>query len=249
MRAAFILSDVLQADPDAAVTLASLKEGGIVPVVLAPHPEQEHRLDLHGYPVVTCRPDDPDCWGEEPTLVLDASRRAGATPSEAFMVCHDVADLTRAAEAGCRPVLVMAGRTLDEIYGPGEPECKASICAPSLSAAAEYMQIEADLQEELGPFPYAHVSTLDERARAGAPSRRDLTRVMIATIIAGIAVALGIAYILQEFYQIAAFPRQFYWLTLQFIPQFLRGGLVLGIGVLIAIFTLMSLDRRPRRAG
>jgi hypothetical protein len=216
--------------------------------VLVPRPAHDVRVESGGYPIVACRPEDPACWGEEPTLVLDASRKVAATPSEAFMICREVGDVSRAAAAGCRPVIVLAGRSLDEVFGAGEPDVKAAICAPTFATATDYILQEAALDTELGAFPFAHGSTLDEKARAAAPSRRDITRLMAAVVVAGVAVSLGIAYILQELYQMGSFPEPFYYLTLQFIPQYVRGALFLAIGAAVAFFALVSLDLLPKRS-
>jgi hypothetical protein len=231
------------ADEHAPKALQNLNEAGLTPVVLFPHaPGETSRPDAAGFPVIACPLDDPDCWGDEPTLVLDAARRSGATPSQAFMVCADPTDVRRASEAGCRPVLVLSGRTLDEVYGPSEPATKGAICAPDLETAVHYMIEESGHDAAVGTFPYAHVSTLDERARSQTPSRGDVQWLMTVVILAGLTVALGISYLLREFYQHATLPPQAYWLTLQFIPRALRGAIFLGIGGFIVWF---ALRRRP----
>lgn len=248
VRAVFVLADVLRADEAAVDALGTLDDAGLRPVVLQPHALPDgQRPDTGGYPVVSCDEADDECWGDEPALVLDAARRTGSTPREAFMVCTRVEDLTRADEAGCRPVLILAGRSLDDVFGPRDPDHKAAACAPDMATAARFMVEEARQSAALGAFPYAGGSTLDERARAAAPSPTDLTRIMAAVVIAGLALALGAAYLLQEVYKVYTFPPAVYWLTLQFIPQTWRAALFLAIGAAAAVIALMGLDRWPVR--
>jgi hypothetical protein len=91
------------------------------------------------------------------------------------------------------------------------------------------------------------VATLEERARTQAPSRAELTRLLGMIVIGGTLVALGIAYILQEVYQNYRFPAVFYYLTLQPIPQAVRGALFLLIGAIAGVLALLTLDRLPFR--
>ncbi|MBI1884843.1 MAG: YvcK family protein [Chloroflexi bacterium] len=59
----------------------------------------------------------------------------------------------------------------------------------------------------------------------------------------GVAVmGIGIAYILREVYVSYTFPRIFYYLTLQFIPQVARGGMFMGIAVALTLFAIWQLS-------
>lgn len=67
----------------------------------------------------------------------------------------------------------------------------------------------------------------------------------LACLFAGIlCLALGVAYVLVHFYREAPFPAWTYYLTLQFIPRYVRGALflILGIGLIV-----LALDRLSRR--
>ncbi len=67
----------------------------------------------------------------------------------------------------------------------------------------------------------------------------------LACLFAGIlCLALGAAYVLVHFYREAPFPEWTYYLTLQFIPRYVRGALflLLGIGLIV-----LALDRLSRR--
>jgi hypothetical protein len=136
---------------------------------------------------------------------------------------------------------------MDEVYGPAEPAAKEAACAPDCETAVQYILDESAQSAALGAFPYAPVATLEERARTEAPSRADVTKLLTVVVTAGIAVALGIAYILQEVYQNYRFPAVFYYLTLQPIPQAMRGALFLLIGAVAAVVAVLTLNRLPFR--
>jgi hypothetical protein len=247
VRAAFVVDDVLAADETALGQLRRLQEADLKVVVLHPREPADGRVEVGGLPVVACPDGEQECWGSEPTLLLDAARRSGATPSEAFLVCSRLDDAVRGADAGCRPILVLGGRTMDEVYGPAEPAAKEAACAPDCETAVQYILDESAQSAALGAFPYAPVATLEERARTEAPSRADVTKLLTVVVTAGIAVALGIAYILQEVYQNYRFPAVFYYLTLQPIPQAMRGALFLLIGAVAAVVAVLTLNRLPFR--
>src|SRR5918911_3231436 len=54
---------------------------------------------------------------------------------------------------------------------------------------------------------------------------------------------LGAAYFLKDFYQFTELPRQFYYITLQFLPRWLR-GLIFGLaGIGLLVFSFVQLQR------
>lgn len=252
MRAAFITADVLVATPDGVTALRRLDEAGLFPVVLVPQPlpaATEARPDTGGYPLLACATGNSACWGEQPELLLEAAAVAGVALGEAFFVCAKAVDLARGVAAGCRPVLVLSGRTLDDVYGPDEPPHKDAAAAVDLAAAVGYMTDEAAHSRQLGAFAFAPHGVLDEVPRTPPLTRGDMTKIFLLITIAGIAVALGIAYLLQEIYQNFQFPRFSYYLTLQFIPQWLRGFLfiLMGVGIGFMVPRLIG-GMRARRA-
>jgi hypothetical protein len=246
MRAAFITTDVLLAAPDGASALRRLDQADLFPVILAPQPlAADARPDTGGFPLLACASGDSTCWGEQPELLLEAATVAGVAVGEAFLVCGKAADLARGVAAGCRPVLVLSGRSLD----PDEPPHKDAAAAVDLAAAIHYMTDEAEHSRQLGSFAFAPHGVLDEVPRTPALTRTDLTKIFLLITVAGIAVALGIAYLLQEIYQNFHFPRFSYYLTLQFIPQWLRGFLfiLIGVGIGFMVPRLVG-GMRARRA-
>jgi hypothetical protein len=248
MRAAFILSDVLAAEPKGLAAIKGLTEAGLAPVLLSPRPGGGERMEPASLPHVACRAGDTECWGEQPQLLLDAAAEVGVAVGEAFLVCRLAEDAARGAAAGCRPILVLGERSLDEVYGLEEPEHKEVAAAPDLATAVRYMIEEATVAGQLGPFAYAPHPVLDEVPRARTLSSADLTRIFATVTIAAIAVALGIAYLLQEIYQNVPVPDIAWYLTLQFIPQTLRGlmFILLGIGLGLTVPRLLA-GMRARR--
>jgi hypothetical protein len=147
-------------------------------------------------------------------------------------------------------VLVLAGRTLDEAFGVEEPAIKDMIVASDLPTAARYMVQEAEQTRLLGPFPYGMPHTLDERAVAVLPTQGDLAKLFGVIILAGLAVALGLAYLLKEIYKTYTFPAAAYYLTLQFMPQAWRGVLFLVLGAMLGLFLprlIVGIQRRAYR--
>ncbi len=252
MRAAFLTTDVVAAEPDSASALRALHDAGLSPVVLAPRPLADgDRLDTAGFPLVACPPNDDDCWGRQPELLLDAATEAGVAVGEAFLVCHEADDVAKAAAAGCRPVLVLSSRTLDVVYGPAEPPRKEVAAAIDLAAAVRYMCAEAEQERALGPFAFAPHPILDEVPRRNVSSG-DLTKIFFLVTFAGVTLALGIAYLLAELYRTVRLEG---WLgelarlvTLQWIPQTWRGVLfmVLGVGVGLAVPRVLARMRARR---
>lgn len=175
--------------------------------------------------------------------------KAGAAAHESFIACRSLEAAIIAEELGCRPVLVLDERSLDEVLGPGEPASKAIAVAPTLDEALDFIADEARAFLELGPFPHGAASSAAP-ASPLMPTARDLAKLFGLVAASGVAVALGAAYLLQEIYQSYEFPPIFYYLTLQFIPQTLRGLIFLLLGATIGLLA-PRLERRIRegRAG
>jgi uncharacterized cofD-like protein len=65
----------------------------------------------------------------------------------------------------------------------------------------------------------------------------------LALVIIGLAImGLGFGYILREVYVQYTFPEWVYWLTLQFLPRFVRGALFISAAVGIILFAVWKLN-------
>lgn len=233
MHTAFILSDVVAADPGGGSALGWLASQGIEPIVLAPAGAAPPGPVDAGWRQVALASDR--LTGSDPVWTAGGGRglpEGGITG--AFVVCRDGRDAACAAEHGCRAVVVLGDRMLDDVLGPEEPAWKAVSVAPDLAAATRYVAEEASEAARLGPFPFGPAAR-DDRPSVAMLSGGDLAKVFGIVVTAGVAVALGITYLLRDIYQTYTFPPIAYWLTFQFIDQTWRGILFLLIGTLLGL--------------
>jgi hypothetical protein len=247
MRVAIVMADVLASSPDGVAQLQRLDTAGVRPVVVAPAGAAAAATppDTAGYPLVTSPMPAPECWDDAPAMLAGALARSGSAAHDAFLICRDAAAVTRAVATGCRPLLVLDGRSLEEVFGPGEPPVKHIPVVPDLPTAVRYVLDEAAQESAVGPFPYGTAAAVEGAAPPVGPSRHDIAMILTVVIVAGVAIALGIAYLLQEVYQTVRFPAIAYWMTLQFIPQTWRGLLFLVVGAGLGFLAARILTRIP----
>ncbi|MCB0217283.1 MAG: hypothetical protein KDH92_11635 [Chloroflexi bacterium] len=249
MTQVLITAAALATDDDWPTRLQELLVGGLGPMVVGRLAEAaEGRLE-RSIPRLAA-PETLPGASLSPELLVQALSQLPGSPSEAFLVCEDLNAHQQAESLGCRSILVLGDRSLDQALGPGEPGSKSIATAPSLDEALRYVIEEHRQSELLGPFPYGPAHPVEERPNVSLPTASDLAKIFGLSVVAGVAVALGIAYLLQEVYQSVRFPRFFYYLTLQFIPQTLRGlmFLLLGAGAGLLLPRLLSGLVRQRRS-
>ena len=247
MHTALIMADVIAADPDASAALAQLLEAGITPVVLASSNtgSSEAIVSTVADLRVVSPAEDPELDDHDGSARLLAAARAGIDLPGSHFLSSDPVSARRAAEAGCRPIIVLGERSLDETLGPGEPEAKHAGVAPDLTTASRYIREEAEQLDALGAFPHGPHHVLTEGG-GSIPSGRDLFTLFGLITLAGTAVALGIAYFLREIYETVTLPSIAWYVTLQFFPEWVRGLLFIaaGIGIGVAATRVISADRR-----
>src|SRR5919106_4016051 len=62
-------------------------------------------------------------------------------------------------------------------------------------------------------------------------------------VLVGVAImGLGFGYILREVYVTYTFPEWVYYVTLQFLPRFVRGGLFIGVAAGLIMFAVWKLN-------
>jgi uncharacterized cofD-like protein len=71
----------------------------------------------------------------------------------------------------------------------------------------------------------------------------ELKRWLLLLGIAVLVLDLGAAYLLRSFYEVAALPGMFWYLTLQFWPKWLRAIIFGGVGISLLIFSFYKLQR------
>lgn len=256
MRAVLIVTDLLtdlEAPPEA--VLAPLSDAGLALAEVDLTVDEVERFELphglhrgsQGLPHVrtSARASAP-ALGPVQARLLDAAASLGATPDQIFLLTDRREDARAAAEEGFRPILVLGARSLDEALGPGEPGEKHVGAAPDLETAVGYAAAEHQQHEQLGAFPYARPPREDRRTGRSL-STPDLARLLGLVVLAGTAIALGIAYFLREIYETWTLPPVFYYLTLQFLPEWGRGILFLLGGVAIGVFATRTLGAARRR--
>ena len=60
----------------------------------------------------------------------------------------------------------------------------------------------------------------------------------------GVAImGLGFGYFLREVYLSYTFPSEVYYLTLQFLPRYVRGALFVGLSAAVILFAIWQLNR------
>src|SRR6266566_2068629 len=70
----------------------------------------------------------------------------------------------------------------------------------------------------------------------------EIKRWLLLLMLAELVLVLGLAYILKAFYETATLPGQFYYITLQFLPHWLRAIIfgTLGVGLLIYSYVKLT---------
>lgn len=71
----------------------------------------------------------------------------------------------------------------------------------------------------------------------------EVKRWLILVAFAILVLDLGAAYVLRDVYQFARLPGEFYYLTLQFLPYWLRAGIFGAFGLCLLVFAFYKLQR------
>src|SRR2546428_706078 len=71
----------------------------------------------------------------------------------------------------------------------------------------------------------------------------EIKRWLLLLMFAELVVVLGFAYFLKAFYETATLPSQFYYITLQFLPHWLRAGIFGALGIGLLLFSYVKLTQ------
>jgi len=211
-------------------------------------------------------PHDPEhrcgCWGTHPGFLYAAAAELDLRPNECYLLCDDPGDVALAYQVGCRPMLMLGGRSIGSLYGGHQPESPGFPVASDFGSAVRYVLHEDETTEEWGHGRQVlPVSPVEDAAPPGEtlefspvltlfspvpgkpllrPSLKPLSpqarQWLLLFVAGGVVLSLGIAYLLTHLYRVQPFPEFVWYLTLQFIPRPLRGLLfIAGGGVIVAV--------------
>jgi len=207
------------------------------------------------------------CWGPNPGLLWEAASDLDVYLEESYTICDAPGDVPLACVAGTRPLLVLNGRSIDELYGGVQPEPSDFPIARDLARAVSYIQVEEAGAEQLGhPHPRPSLALEEPETLLAWPdglasdSRPTVTaftavktkeerpvqvvryggRTLALVMMGGVWLSLGIAYLLTHLYRVKPFPEFVWYLTLQFIPRPVRGALFILTGVAVLGLALRS---------
>lgn len=209
------------------------------------------------------------CWDAQPGYLWQAARDLDIRLDESYVLCDSPTDVSLAYMAGCRPILVLDGRSVESLYEHHQPEPSDFPTARDIKQAIGYIIAEEETTVQLGhPRPATANAGLEEGevvssfpadvpARSlpmlttfgGSILKRSLRpeqiiryggRWLALIVLGAVWLGLGIAYWLTHLYRVQAFPEFVWYLTLQFIPRPVRGGLFIATGVLVLIVAWRS---------
>jgi len=208
------------------------------------------------------------CWGTYPGFLYAAAANLELRLEECFLLCDEPNDVLLAARVGCRPILVLNGKSIGDIYSGHQPEPRDFPVARTFASAVDYVLDEDQINESWGhPRPPTSLSQLDEELvsadeapelsptlrllspvpgakgvlLAGFPQiTRSAQRLLLLFVVGGVWLSLGIAYLLTHLYRVQPFPEFVWYLTLQFIPRPVRGALFIGTGAAAVILSLRA---------
>ncbi|MBC7233638.1 MAG: HAD hydrolase-like protein [Chloroflexi bacterium] len=216
------------------------------------------------------RPEDHcGCWGTYPGFLYAAASQLDLRLEECYLLCDEANDVLLAYKVGCRPVLVLNGRAIGDLYDGHQPEPRDFPIARNLSMAVQYVLCEEEANEEWGhprqPAPLLKLEELplmDENP-AFTPTlklfspvpgfkavllnlpqlSRSARRWLLFFVLGGVWLSLGIAYLLTHLYRVQPFPAFVWYLTLQFIPRPVRGLLFITTGAAVVWISLRAFLR------
>jgi len=211
------------------------------------------------------------CWSAHPGFLYAAAAQLELRLDECYLLCSEPNDVNLAYKVGCRPVLVLDGHSIGDLYGGHQPEPRDFPIARDFHSAVRFVLAEEEANQMWGhPRPPSSVSQLDDevakaeetpefsptlRLLSPVPGKRgalvaslsqlnrSASRLLVLFVFGGVWLSLGIAYILTHLYRVQPFPEFVWYLTLQFIPRPVRGFLFIVTGVIVVVVSLRAFVR------
>ncbi len=216
------------------------------------------------------------CWSTYPGFLYAAAARLDLRLDECYLLCDQASDVLLAYHAECRPMLILDGRDIGDLYDGHQPDPSDFPIARDFPGAVQYVLTEEEANEEWGrvrqpsPRPQleeaAPTSEIPEFSPTlelfspirgvkgfllyGLPQVGSSARKWLAVFVVGaVVLSLGIAYVLVDLYRRQPFPEFVYYLTLQFIPRPIRGLLFILGGVAVVAMSLRAILRPSSGTG
>jgi len=215
------------------------------------------------------RPEDNcGCWGSYPGFLYATAAQLELRLEECYLLCDEPNDVHLAYKVGCRPMLILNGRCIGDLYEGHQPEPHDFPIARDFHTAVQYVLAEEQASEQWSHARLpSSLSQLDEEmataeeapefsptlslfspvpgAKASVLASlpqvgRNARRLLVLFIFGGVWLSLGIAYILTHLYRVQPFPEFVWYLTLQFIPRPVRGLLFIITGMVVVIVSLRA---------
>ncbi|MBC7235852.1 MAG: hypothetical protein H5T69_08420 [Chloroflexi bacterium] len=226
---------------------------------------------IDGFVICSHREGEPcRCWGSVPAILWGPAAQFGLALEQCYLLADGQADVIAAYAVGARPLLVLGERTISQVLG-NLPAHKDFPVAINLTTAVEYIQVEEEINAQLGhprnpaaPSPATEELMAQPEAlpRIEVTSRlahgleasliraraqlSDLVRWLSFFVFGTVGLSLGIAYLLTHFYRMQPFPEFAYYLTLQFIPRPMRGALFILWGLVVIALVVQRFYRSTR---
>jgi len=70
----------------------------------------------------------------------------------------------------------------------------------------------------------------------------EVKRWLLLLMLSQLIIVLGLAYLLKDFYRTAPLPGEFFFITLQFIPRWMRGLIFGALGIGLLVFAVVKLQ-------
>jgi histidinol phosphatase-like enzyme len=207
------------------------------------------------------------CWGSYPGFLYAAAAQLELRLDECYLLCNEPTDVPLAYKVGCRPMLVLNGHSIADLYDGHQPDPRGFPIARDFATAVQYVLVEEEASEQWGhPRQPSSLSQLDEEMApvgeapefsptlkllspipgakgallAGLQVSRTAWRWLLVFVAGGVWLSLGIAYILTHLYRVQPFPEFVWYLTLQFIPRPVRGLLFILTGMVVVVVSLRA---------
>jgi histidinol phosphatase-like enzyme len=208
------------------------------------------------------------CWGTYPGFLYATAARLELRLEECFLLCDEPNDVVLAYRVGCRPILVLSGNSIGDVYEGHQPEPRDFPIARNFAAAVDYVLAEdqtnelwgharvpsalSQLEEEIAPADETPELSPTLRLMSPVPGgegalltrlpqiTHSARRLLLLFVFGGVWLSLGIAYLLTHLYRVQPFPEFVWYLTLQFIPRPVRGALFIGTGAAVVILSLRA---------